>query len=215
MLELHSYWRSSAAYRVRCALNLKKLPYDIVPVHLVRDGGQQHSARYRALNPQGLVPTLVDDDFALTQSLAIFQYLEELHPTPALVPSDRRLRARQWAFCNAIACELQPMQNLRVLNYLSGPLQLSEEQKAEWLRHWITEGMAALAKLLPAKEFAYSFADTPTYADCCLAPQAFACERFGIALEAWPRLAAIVERLRALPEIAAAHPSVHPDALPN
>lgn len=215
MLELHSYWRSSASYRVRCALNLKKLPYDIVPVHLVRDGGQQHSAQYRALNPQGLVPTLVDGDFALTQSLAIFQYLEELHPTPALVPSDRRLRARQWAFCNVIACELHPLQNLRVLGYLSGTLQISDAQKNEWLRHWISEGMTALAKLLPSAERAYTFGDQPTYADCCLVPQAFASERLGVPLDAWPRLAGIVERLRALPEVAAAHPTVHPDASPT
>jgi maleylacetoacetate isomerase len=214
MLELHSYWRSSASYRVRSALNLKRLPYKIVPVHLARDGGEQHSADYRALNPQELVPTLRDGDFTLSQSIPILQYLEELHPEPALAPTELHARMRHWSFCQYIACELQPLQNLRVLNYLTSTFGISEAQKIEWLRHWFSTGLAALEQSLPNAESLYCFGDTPTYADCCLVPHFFACDRFGVDVTPYPRLLAIVTRLRALPEFIAAHPNQQADAPP-
>ena len=215
MLELHAYWRSSASYRVRCALNLKQLPYRIVPVNIVRDGGEQHGETYRALNPQRLVPTLVDGDFTLSQSLAIFQYLEARHPAPALVPDALHARMRMWSFCLYIASEMQPMQNTRVLNYLSGPLAISDTAKATWLRHWLGTGFAALEAMLgTAHDARYTFGDTPSYADCCLVPQLFAGERFGVDLSVCPTLVAIGKRLQALPAFESAQPARQPDAPP-
>lgn len=215
MLELHAYWRSSASYRVRCALNLKRLPHRIVPVNIIRDGGEQHGAAYAQLNPQRLVPTLVDGEFTLSQSLAIFQYLEERHPEPALVPAALHARLRMWSFCQYIASEMQPLQNTRVLNYLTGTLGIDEAAKAAWLRHWLGTGFTALEAMLgPGHDDPYCFGAMPTYADCCLVPQWFAGERFGVDLAPFPRLAAIVARLRALPAFEAAHPSRQPDAIP-
>ncbi|GAC1620190.1 MAG: maleylacetoacetate isomerase [Nevskia sp.] len=216
MLELHAYWRSSASYRVRCALNLKQLPYRIVPVNIVRDGGEQHREDYRALNPQRLVPTLVDGDFVLSQSLAIFQYLEERQPQPALVPAEQHARLRMWSFCLYIASEMQPLQNTRVLNYLVGPLALSDDAKSAWLRHWLATGFSALEAMLGARHASrYTFGDAPTYADCCLVPQIAAAERFGVDLSVCPQLVAITARLRALPAFEAAQPSKQPDAQPS
>lgn len=213
MLKLYGYWRSSASYRVRIALNLKALAYETIPVHLVKDGGQQHQAAYRALNPEGRVPLLVDGDFKLGQSLAIFGYLEAQHPTPALLPQDARLRARIWQFCEAINADVQPLQNLAVLNYLSGPLAVSDAKKAEWIRHWIDRGLSALEhEIADLPERAALFGDTPSYADCCLVPQVFAARRFGATLANYPRLIATADRLQLLPAFAAAHPDQQADA---
>ena len=212
MLKLYSYWRSSCSYRVRIALNLKGVEYQTIPVHLLRDGGEQHSAEYRALNPQQLVPLLVDGDFALGQSLAIFQYLEARLPQPALLPQDPRQAARMWSFCQAIACEIQPLQNTRLVQYLGQELGLDESARSAWLRHWIGLGLDALENELRGREASpYCYGDKPTYADCCLVPQMYAAERFG-ALREWPRLQAIVARCRELPEFVAAHPDNQPDA---
>lgn len=213
MLKLYAYWRSSASYRVRIALHLKGLAFETIPVHLVKDGGAQHSAAYRALNPEGRVPLLVDGDFKLGQSLAIFGYLESQHPTPPLLPAEPKLRARMWQFCEAINADIQPLQNLGPLGYLSRELGVSEDQKAAWLRHWIDRGLSALEQEiadLPAGTAV--FGDTLTYADCCLVPQMFAARRFGAALEQYPRLAALSTRLEQLPAFAAAHPEQQPDA---
>ncbi|HWY26029.1 MAG TPA: maleylacetoacetate isomerase, partial [Nevskia sp.] len=171
MLKLYNYWRSSASYRVRIALNLKLVAFESVPVHLVRGGGEHHRPEYHALNPQELVPLLVDGDFTLGQSLAIFQYLESRLPQPPLAPTDPREAARMWAFCQAVACEIQPLQNTRVLDYLRDELALDEECRKAWLRHWIGVGLQALEETLRSRpESAYCFGDSPTYADCCLVP---------------------------------------------
>ncbi|MDR3417683.1 MAG: maleylacetoacetate isomerase [Nevskia sp.] len=212
MLRLYSYWRSSSSYRVRIALNLKGAAYEIVPVHLLREGGEQHRPEYRALNPQELVPLLVDDDFTLGQSLAIFQYLETRLPLPPLAPADPREVARMWSFCQAIACEIQPMQNTRVQRYLAHELGLDEARRDGWLRHWIGSGLDALEEELRRRdESPYCFGDAPGYAECCLVPQMYAAERYG-AVRDWPRLQAVVARCRQLPAFAEAAPERQPDA---
>jgi len=213
MLKLYAYWRSSASYRVRIALHLKGLAFETIPVHLVKNGGEQHAAAYRALNPEGRVPLLVDGDFKLGQSLAIFRYLEDTHPTPALLPQDVQLRARAWQFCEAINADIQPLQNLGPLGYLTGTLGVSEEQKTAWARHWIDRGLTALEhEITDLPERLGVFGDTPGFADCCLVPQLYAARRFGGALAQYPRLVAISERLEQLPAFGAAHPEKQPDA---
>ena len=213
MLKLYGYWRSSASYRVRIALNLKGLAYETIPVHLVKDGGQQHQPAYRALNPQGRVPLLVDGDFKLGQSLAIFGYLESQHPEPALLPADPRQRARVWQFCEAINADMQPLHNLGPLGYLSREFGISEEQKLAWIRHWIDRGLSALEQdITDQPERAYVFGDAPSYADCCLVPQMYAARRFGGELAKYPRLAALSTRLEQRPAFVAAHPEQQPDA---
>lgn len=213
MLKLYAYWRSSASYRVRIALHLKGLAFETIPVHLVKNGGEQHAAAYRAINPEGRVPLLVDGDFKLGQSLAIFRYLEDTHPTPALLPQDVQLRARAWQFCEAINADIQPLQNLGPLGYLTGTLGLNEEQKTAWARHWIDRGLTALEhEIADLPERLGVFGDTPGFADCCLVPQLYAARRFGGALAQYPRLAAISERLEQLPAFGAAHPEKQPDA---
>ena len=213
MLKLYSYWRSGASYRVRIALALKCLEYETVPVHLVKDGGQQYSAEYRTLNPQGRVPLLVDGDFAIGQSLAIFDYLEARNPTPTLLPTDARERARMWAFCHTISADIQPLQNLGTLNYLTQELAVSDGQKSVWLKHWIDRGLAALeAEWAARAESEFVMGDTATYADCVLVPQLYAAERFNGDLSRYPRLAACARRLRSHPAFAAAHPDQQPDA---
>jgi maleylacetoacetate isomerase len=212
MLKLYSYWRSSASYRVRIALNLKKLPYETIPIHLVKDGGEQYAPEYRALNPQARVPLLVDGTFALNQSLAILQYLEDRHPQPALVPADVQARARMWAFCHTIAGDIQPLQNLGPLGYLTSEFGATEEQKAQWLRHWIERGLTALeqecASLPPTS---CMFGDSPGLADCVLVPQIYAATRFGCDAGKYPRLAAAAAHCAGLAAFSAAHPDRQPD----
>ncbi len=213
MLKLYSYWRSSASYRVRIALNLKGLAHEIIPVHLVRGGGEQHQPDYLALNPEGRVPLLVDGDFKLGQSLAILGYLESQHPAPALLPDDPRQRARVWQFCEAINADMQPLHNIAPLGYLTHTLSVSEDQKLAWIRHWIDRGMSALEQeIAPLPERAFLFGDSPTVADCCLVPQLYAARRFGADAQQFPRLLATGERLEKLPAFAAAHPDQQPDA---
>lgn len=213
MLKLYSYWRSSASYRVRIALNLKGLAYEIVPVHLVRDGGQQFSAEYRALNPQSRVPLLVDGDFALNQSLAILEYLEAQHPQPALLTGDARRQARIRAFCQTINADIQPLQNTGVLKYLGERLQVDEDARNAWLRHWITRGLAALDEALhDAPETPFVFGDSASWADCLLVPQIYAATRFGCDAARYPRLARVAAHCAALPAFQRAHPDRQPDA---
>lgn len=213
-LKLYSYWRSSSAYRVRIALQLKGLDHEILPVHLVREGGEQHQPTYRALNPAGKVPLLVDGDFRLSQSLAIFEYLEQTHPRPALLPDAAQDRARVWAACLQIACDIQPLQNLAVLQHLSGPLGHPESIKAEWSRHWIGNGLLALEAMLKDYAGDCCFGNTPSYADCCLVPQMYNAERFAVDLSAMPTLVRIARSLRQRPEFLAAHPDQQVDAQP-
>lgn len=213
MIKLYSYWRSSAAYRVRIALNLKVLDYQAVPVHLLKDGGEQHAEAYKTLNPQELVPLLEEDGFLLPQSLAIFQYLEDRYPEPRLTPADPWQRARMWAFCQAIACDIHPLNNLRVLQYLQREFGVADADKDAWYRHWIAQGFAALETMLAGQpETPYAFGTAPTFADCCLVPQWYNAERFKCDTAAYPRLAAVVARCREHPAFAQAHPDRQVDA---
>ena len=212
-LTLHGYWRSGAAYRVRIALGLKGLAYRQA-THDLRTGSQDDAA-YRLLNPQGLVPALATDDGAVvTQSLAILEWLEEAHPAPPLLPADREARAVVRAMAALIACDIHPLGNLRVLNALRSDFAADTEQVNGWIARWTGSGFAALETLVERHGGGFAFGDTPTFADCCLVPQLYAAERFAVDLAPYPRLVAAGERARALPAVAAAHPSRQPDADP-
>jgi maleylacetoacetate isomerase len=214
MLELYTYFRSSAAYRVRIALNLKNRRYHAVPVHLLRDGGQQHRPEYRTKNPLGTVPILTTDDGALTQSLAIIEWLEETSPQPPLLPSDPLGRARVRAIAQTVACDIHPLNNLRVLRYLSDEFGISDAQKDDWYRHWIAEGLLALEKMLATHPATGNFChgDLPTMADCCLIPQVFNARRFNCPLDDMPTIRRIVDACEQLPAFQQAAPAAQPDA---
>ena len=221
MLKLYSFWRSSASYRVRIALALKGLAYEYLPVHLVKDGGAQNAPAYRALNPQGRVPLLVDGDFRVAQSMAILDYLETLQPQPALVPADAKQRARMLSFCHAIVADIQPLQNTGAVKYLGEHFGANEERQAVWNRHWIQRGLEALeaertlAMRASLPETPFAFGAAPTWADCVLVPQVYNAERWNCDLSGFPRLCRLAQRARELPAFAAAHPSRQPDAPPG
>ncbi|EWG99715.1 maleylacetoacetate isomerase [Halomonas sp. BC04] len=213
MTTLYGYFRSSAAYRVRIALNLKGLAYDQGLVNLVK--GEQRGQENLARNPQGLVPVLkTDDGTQLTQSLAICEYLEERYPEPPLLPIDPADRARVRALAQLVACEIHPLNNLKVLKYLVHELKLDEEAKLAWYRHWITEGFTALEAMLAREAGTGDFChgDTPTLADLCLVPQVFNAERFECDLSAYPRIRRITNNCRALDAFHRASPGEQPDA---
>ncbi|SFO83541.1 maleylacetoacetate isomerase [Pseudomonas borbori] len=212
MLTLYSYWRSSAAYRVRIALNLKGLTYEQVPVHLVKNGGQQHAAEYQALNPQQLVPLLVDGEVRIAQSLAILEYLDEVYPVPALLPADPAQRAQVRALALHIACEIHPLNNLRVLQYLSDRLGVDEEAKNAWYRHWVDTGLTAVEQGLAGFEGRLSLGQRPGYLEACLLPQLYNARRFNCALDAYPRILAMAARCESLEAFRQAAPEVQPDA---
>ncbi|MDT8410786.1 MAG: maleylacetoacetate isomerase [Wenzhouxiangellaceae bacterium] len=213
-LVLYGYWRSSASYRVRMALNLKGIDYEQRFIHLVRDGGQQYSADYARLNPQNQVPTLVHGEHALTQSLAILEYLEEAFPEHALLPGDALGRARVRALCGVIACDTHPVNNLRVLKYLTGTLAVNEETKLQWYRHWVAIGMDAFEDMLAASPETGSccHGNSPTLADCCLLPQVYNAHRFACDASKWPHIRRISEHLETLPAIQRAAPENQADA---
>jgi maleylpyruvate isomerase len=212
MLKLYSYFRSSAAYRVRIALNLKGLAHDTEFVHLIKDGGQHTKPAYRALNPQALLPTLDHDGRVITQSLAIIEYLDEIRPNPPLLPGNAEQRAKIRAFALAIACDIHPIDNLRVLNYLKSPLGHDQATVDTWYRHWVETGLAACEALVPATSSTYCFGDQPTLADACLIPQMYNARRFKADLSAMPRLVAIDAACNKLPAFAQATPEAQPDA---
>lgn len=217
MLKLYTYFRSSAAYRVRIALNLKNLEYEAIPVHLVKDGGQHLKEDYRRVNPAGAVPALADRELSLSQSLAIIEYLDEAYPYPPLLPADPAARARVRAIALDIACEIHPINNLRVLKYLTGQLGLTEEQKNAWYRHWVEVGLASVeARLTTGPNAAltgkFCHGDHPTLADCCLVPQVFNARRFGCRLDHVPTVVRIDAECRTLPAFVAAAPENQPDA---
>ena len=213
-MKLYTYFRSSAAYRVRIALNLKGLSYQAVPVHLLRDGGEQLQDEYRRINPSGLVPTFQDDWITLTQSMAIIEYLEETHPQVPLLPEDAPGRARVRELAQIIGCDIHPINNLRVTSYLVKQLGLSDQVKTEWYRHWIIEGFRALEVHLERDPGAGPFChgEHPSIADCYLVPQVFNAQRFDIDVSAYPNIARINALCLDLPAFKAAHPSRQPDA---
>ncbi len=220
---LYTYFRSSASYRVRVALNLKGLTATHVPVHLTRDGGAQFDPAFRALNPQALVPVFSEGELRLTQSLAILEYLEERYPAPALLPRAIEDRARVRQLAASIACDIHPLNNLRVLKFLTAELGLSEDSKQRWIRHWIELGLEALEVELrraaakagdrtDAGRILFCFGASPTIADCCLVPQLFNARRFGVDLSAYPALQAVDRSCQALPAFQRAHPAAQSDS---
>jgi maleylacetoacetate isomerase/maleylpyruvate isomerase len=214
-LVLYSYWRSSAAYRVRIALNLKRLDYELRPVHLLADGGQQHGTEYSALNPQHLVPTLLDGRRVVRQSLAIIEYLDERDPADQnLLPQEPRERARVRSLALAVACDIHPLGNLRVLQFLQHQLDVDEDGRLRWTRHWIGTGLAAIESILANHPDTGTFCqgDTPGMADACLVPQVYNARRWGVAMEAYPTIARIDAACMALEAFAMASPERQPDA---
>ncbi len=213
-MKLYTYWRSSSAYRVRIALNLKDVEYESVPVHLVRDGGQQKSAEFLKINPQGLVPALVDGDIVLNQSLAIIEYLDEKYPEPPLLPKSARARARVRGLAYLIADEIQPLNNLGVQQYLKHQAGLDQQQLDDWYRHWITKGFTALERLLSASAQSGQFChdDTPGLADCCLVPQLYNARRYDCDLSAFPTITGIEKNCSRSVAFQKAEPENQPDA---
>lgn len=220
-MKLHTYFRSSASYRVRIALQLKGLAYESVPVHLLR--GEHKAETYARHVGDALVPALeTDDGHWLSQSMAIIEYLDETHAQHPLLPSDALGRARVRALAQIVACEIHPLNNLRVLKYLVRDLKVSEADKTAWYAHWVRSGLEAFERqlgLLDAQRQAeamepsvFCWGDAPTLAECCLVPQIFNAQRFGVNLESLPRLMAVVERCNQMPAFQRAHPSACPDA---
>jgi len=211
-ITLYNYFRSSASFRVRIALELKGLPYDYAPVHLLK--GEQLAPDFVKLNPDALVPVLCDGTDVLNQSLAIVEYLEETHPEPALLPGSPSNRAHIRAIALAIACEIHPLNNPRVLKYLKNTFNVEEEARNEWYRHWVKLGFAALETRLAASPLtgAYCVGDAPTLADVCLVPQVFNGKRFDVAVEDYPTLARVFEQCMAQEAFQRAAPAAQPDA---
>jgi maleylacetoacetate isomerase/maleylpyruvate isomerase len=212
MYTLYTYWRSSTAYRARIALNLKRIPYKAEYVSLPK--GDHHAAAYLAVNPQGLVPTLMDGSRIIVQSLAIMEYLEEVHPLPSLLPEDSPGRAYVRALAQIVGCEMHPLNNVRVLRYLEARLQVDESGRNAWYAHWIAEGFRAFEAMLrtSGRSGAFCLGDGPTLADVCLVPQVYNARRFNCPLDAYPLLLRIAGHCEASPEFRAARPEVQEDA---
>ena len=209
-MQLFNYFRSSASYRVRIALALKGLSYDYASVRLTKN--EQSQEPYAALSPSRLVPTLIDGDEVITQSLAIIEYLEETHPQPPLLPMDAVGRARVRALAMDIACEIHPLNNLRVLRYLVGPLKLSEDDKNRWYRHWVQTGLEVVERQLVAQPGRYCHGDTPTMADCTLVPQIFNAHRLDCKLDHVPQVMRVFDACMKLPAFETTRPEACPDA---
>lgn len=210
-MKLYNYFRSSASFRVRIALHLKGLPYEYIPIHIAK--GEHKLPSYSAVAADNLVPNLVVDGEHLSQSLAIMEYLDETHPTPALLPKDALGRARVRALAQSIACEIHPINNLRVLKYLSDTLALSEDQKNTWYRHWVREGLEAFERqLAQGPNSTYCYGDTPSIADCCLVPQIFNGKRFDVNFDGLPLTMGAFDACMKLDAFQMAQPSACPDA---
>ena len=207
---LHGYWRSGTSYRLRIALNAKGLAFEQV-THDLRLG-EQREDKYRTLNPQGLVPALEADGEVLTQSSAIIEWLDECYPDPPLLPANARDRAVVRAMALLVACDIHPLNNLRVLNRLRTDLGADKAAVNAWIGHWISEGFAALEAMIVRHGGRYCFGDSLTLADCHVVPQVYSAERFAVPLDAFPRLVETVARLRENPAVVAAHPDLQPDA---
>jgi len=213
-MKLYTFFRSSASYRVRIALNLKGVSYEQAPIHLRRGGGEQLSAAYRAINPQALVPALEDHGRILSQSLAIIEYLEEKFPNPPLLPKDPADKAVVRSMALVIACEIHPIQNLRVLNYVKATYNQTDEQVNQWAQHWIDLGLGALQEMIVAQPTRgkFCFGDAPTLADICLIPQLGNARRYGCDLAKYPAILEIEKNCNALAAFANAAPERQPDA---
>ena len=213
-MKLYTFFRSSASYRVRIALDLKGIGCEQASIHLRRGGGEQLSAAYKAINPQGLVPALEDNGKILTQSLAIIEYLEEKYPKPPIFPADPADKALVRSMAMVIACEVHPIQNLRVLNYVKATYNQTDAQVNQWAQHWIDLGLAALEQMILAqpKRGKFCFGDAPTLADICLVPQLGNARRYGCDLAKHPTIVEIEKSCMALPAFADAAPEKQPDA---
>lgn len=219
MLKLYGYWRSSAAYRVRVALNYKGLEAEQVSVHLVKEGGEHHKADYAKLNPQQLVPTFIDtdsddvnDEFVLSQSIAIIEYLDEKYPEMALLPQNIQHRAIVRSMAMSIACEMHPLNNLKVLRYLAKELNVDDDAKSAWYHHWIHEGFNALEKQLEKHAGQFCFGDSVTLVDLCLIPQVYNANRFNVDLLPYPNIVRITRNCNELDAFIDATPDNQTDA---
>ncbi len=214
MIKLYSYWRSSAAYRVRIGLNLKGIEHKIIPVNMLKDGGEQHGDKYRRLNPQGLVPTLIDGQHTISQSLAILEYLEEKYSQTPLLPNDIVCRAEARQLAQLIACDIHPLNNLRVMQYIKRDLQVSDEVKDRWYENWIALGFDAFETRLLSidREGPYCLGENITLADLCLVPQMYNARRFNIPLGNYTALCAIEQACLKLEAFIQAAPENQIDA---
>lgn len=220
MIKLYGYWRSTAAYRVRIALNIKQVAYSQESIHLVKEGGEQHKDEYKKLNPQALVPTIVDGGVAIGQSMAILEYLEEKYRIPALLPEGLIERSLTRQLCQVIACDLHPLNNLRVLQYLSNQFKIEESQKSKWYHHWLAIGFDAFERLLEQNESnghvvdgKYCMGRELSMADVCLIPQIYNANRFDFSLDAYPRIKKINQNCLELTRFQDAIPENQPDAV--
>jgi len=213
-MKLYTFFRSSASYRVRIALNLKAIGCEQAPIHLRRGGGEQLMPAYTAINPQALVPALEDNGRVLTQSLAIIEYLDETHANPPLLPKEPADRALVRSMAMVIACEVHPIQNLRVLQYVKATYNQTDEQVNKWAQHWIDLGLAALQEMIVAqpKRDKFCFGAVPTLADICLVPQLGNARRYGCDLAKYPAILEIEKNCNAIPAFADAAPEKQPDA---
>jgi len=210
-VKLYSYFRSSAAYRVRIALNLKKLPYEMVPIHLTKDGGRQHTPEFRAVNPQARVPALeLSSGEVLTQSLAIIEYLDDIHPEPPLLPADALDRAKARSIAQLIACDIHPLNNLIALQYIKRQLKHEQPDIDAWYHHWIIAGFTALETMLTSAP--YACGAHVTLADICLVPQVANARRYKVPLDKFPKIVAVDAACLKLPAFDKARPENQPDA---
>ncbi|RTE87148.1 MULTISPECIES: maleylacetoacetate isomerase [Gammaproteobacteria] len=211
-MKLYGYWRSSASYRVRIALALKELSYESFSVHLVKDGGEQKLPAYKELNPAQLVPTFIDGDVKLNQSLAIIEYLDQVYPEHRLIPEDPKEAAIVRMLALDMAADLQPITNLRILQYVAGELDAGDEGKVAWIHHWVERAFTAFEARLQKTAGRCCFGDQVTLADICLVPQVYNAQRFGVDLSAYPKLMAVNDYVCSLPAFQQARPEAQPDA---
>lgn len=212
MIKLYGYWRSTAAYRVRIALNLLGLEYQSISVHLVKDGGEQHQQSYDAINPSHLVPTLIDGSVELSQSLAIMEYLDECYGKQTLVPKEPAVRALARSISQDIACDIHPINNLRVVQHLGEVASFAQDDKARWMKHWMTVGFTAIERKLAASSQSFCIGSKVTIADICLVAQIYNARRFGVSMTPYPTIVAIEKNCLALEAFKLAAPELQDDA---